>query len=142
MRLCAPWILHRLTLFFLYDFIVISKCKITTLLIFLQITHILFSMQSLALFAHFSHLCGKRSIAALYLSKLRWCKDVIMAVLISSSDSNHFPRRSLAHVQITINHTARDLESREDVPTPPSLNTTLDFAHLDGDKVLHYPGAK
>jgi hypothetical protein len=73
---------------------------------------------------------------------LRWCKDVIMAMLISSSDSNHFPRRSLAHVQTTINHTARDLESREDVPTPPNLNTTLDFAHHDGDKVLHYPGAK
>jgi hypothetical protein len=76
---------------FLNDLIVITKYKIATLLIFLEITHVLFSVLSLALFAHFSHLCGKQSIAALYLSVLRWCKVAMTAVLISSSDSNHFP---------------------------------------------------
>jgi hypothetical protein len=45
-------------------------------------------------------------------------------------------------VQTTINHMARDLESREDVPTSPNPNTAPDFAHHDGDKVLRCPGAK
>jgi len=36
----------------------------------------------------------------------------------------------------------RDLESREDVPTPPSPKVAADFAHHDGDGVLHYPAAK
>ena len=79
-----------LCFFFLYDFVVITKYKITTFFIFLEITHVLCSMRSPALFAHFSHLCDKLSIAALYMSMLRWCKGVMMAVLISSSDLNHF----------------------------------------------------
>jgi hypothetical protein len=40
------------------------------------------------------------------------------------------------------NHMGRDLESREDMPTPPSPNVAPDFAHHDGDEVLHCPGAK
>jgi len=36
----------------------------------------------------------------------------------------------------------QDLESREDVPAPPSPKVAADFAHHDGDGVLHYPAAK
>jgi len=36
----------------------------------------------------------------------------------------------------------RDLGSWDDVPTPPSPNVLPDFAHHDGDKVLHCPRAK
>ena len=36
----------------------------------------------------------------------------------------------------------QDLESREEVPTPPSPNSAWDFAHHNGHEVLHDPGAK
>jgi hypothetical protein len=36
----------------------------------------------------------------------------------------------------------RNLESREDVPTPPSPNVAPDFAHHNGSEVLRFPGAK
>jgi hypothetical protein len=36
----------------------------------------------------------------------------------------------------------RDLESREDVPTPPNPNIAPDFVHHDGDDLLRCPGAK
>jgi hypothetical protein len=45
-------------------------------------------------------------------------------------------------MKTTNNHMGRDLESREDVPTPPSPNVAPDFAHHDGDEVLRCPGAK
>jgi hypothetical protein len=34
----------------------------------------------------------------------------------------------------------RDLERNEDVPTPLSPNTALDFAHHNGNELLHCPG--
>lgn len=34
------------------------------------------------------------------------------------------------------------LESREDVPRPPSPSVASDFAHHDGNEVLHCSGAK
>jgi hypothetical protein len=36
------------------------------------------------------------------------------------------------------------MKSRDDVPTPhtPPPNTEPDFAHQDGDEVLHCPGGK
>jgi len=48
----------------------------------------------------------------------------------------------LSHIQTTSNHMGQDLESREDVPTPPSPNPARNFAHHNGDEVLHDPGAK
>ena len=45
-------------------------------------------------------------------------------------------------MQTTSNHMGQDLESREDVPTPHSPNPAWDFAHHNGDEVLHGPGAK
>jgi hypothetical protein len=39
-------------------------------------------------------------------------------------------------VKTTNNHMVRDLESREDVPTPPSPNVAPDFALHDGAEVL------
>jgi hypothetical protein len=36
----------------------------------------------------------------------------------------------------------QNLESREDVPTLLSPNVASDFAHHNGDEVLHFPGAK
>jgi hypothetical protein len=45
-------------------------------------------------------------------------------------------------VKTTNNHVERDLESREDVQTPPSPNIAPEFAHHDGDEVLRCPGAK
>jgi hypothetical protein len=39
-------------------------------------------------------------------------------------------------VKTTNDHMGQDLESREDVPTPPSPNVATDFAHHDGDEVL------
>jgi hypothetical protein len=55
---------------FVYDFTAITKYKITALLHSWMCTYVLFSMWSLALSTHFSHLCGKRSVAALYSSLL------------------------------------------------------------------------
>jgi len=62
-------------------------------------------------------------------------------MLISTSDSNHLPEGVLSHVQ-TSNHTQQDMESRNDMPTPHSPTSVADFAHYDGDKVLHCPGGK
>jgi hypothetical protein len=45
-------------------------------------------------------------------------------------------------MKTTNNHMGQDLESREDVPTFSSPNVAPDFAHHDGDGVLHCPGAK
>jgi len=36
----------------------------------------------------------------------------------------------------------QDMESRNDVPTPHSPTNVPDFAHYDGDEVLHCPGGK
>jgi hypothetical protein len=36
----------------------------------------------------------------------------------------------------------QDQKNRDNVPTPPSHNFAPDFAHHDGDEVLHFPGAK
>jgi len=45
---------------FVYDFIVITKDKVTTLLIFMNVyTYILYSLHLLGLFTRFSHLHGK-----------------------------------------------------------------------------------
>jgi hypothetical protein len=52
-----------------------------------------------------------------------------------------FSPKIFSHVK-TNNHMGRDLESREDVPTPPSPNVAPDFAHYDGDEMLLCPGAK
>jgi len=76
------------------NFIVITKYKIPTVLIFLNVyTYVLYSLQSQGLLTNFCHLCDKWSIAALYSSLLKWCKEEAIAVLISSSDSNHLPQR-------------------------------------------------
>jgi len=45
-------------------------------------------------------------------------------------------------MQTTSNHIGQDLESRKDVPTPPSPKVAQDFAHHNDDEVLLYPGAK
>jgi len=45
-------------------------------------------------------------------------------------------------MQITNNHMGQDLESREDMPTPPYHNIAPDFTHHDGDEVLHFLGTK
>ena len=34
----------------------------------------------------------------------------------------------------------QDLENKEDVPTPPTPNVVLYFAHHDGDEVLNFRG--
>jgi hypothetical protein len=60
---------------FVYDILVLTKYKITTLVVVLNIyTNVLYKMQSSLLSTHFSYLCGKQSIAALYSSLLRQCK--------------------------------------------------------------------
>jgi hypothetical protein len=70
-----------------YDFIVITKYEIKILLIFLNVyTHVLYSMESPALSTHFSHLRGKRSIVALFLSTDGRFKEAVTAMLILSSD--------------------------------------------------------
>jgi len=45
-------------------------------------------------------------------------------------------------MQTTNNQMGRDLKSRKVVPQYPSPNTMLDFAHHDGNEVLHCCGAK
>ena len=124
----------------MYDFIVITKFKIT-LLIFLSVCIcVVHWMKSPALSMHFSHLCGKLSIAGLYSSLLRWCKEANTAMLILSSDSNCLPRRcSFTNANKQLSHGVR---SREwNVPTPLSHNNALDFAHHNVDEMLHCPGA-
>ena len=127
---------------FVYDFIVTTKYKITTLPIFLNVyTHILYSLYSPALSTHFFHLCGKQSITALHSSLLRWCKEAVTAVLIMSSNSNCIPRRCSKQVQTISNHMEWDLESRKDVPKSPSTNAAADLANHDGDETLNCHGA-
>jgi len=45
-------------------------------------------------------------------------------------------------MQTTSNHMGQDLESRVDVPTPPSPNPAQDIAHHNGNEVLQSPGEK
>ena len=68
---------------FVFDFIVITKYKITTPLIFLNVyTHAVYSVWSPALSTYFFHLCSTQSAPALHSSLLRWCKKGVTAVLI------------------------------------------------------------
>lgn len=53
-----------------------------------------------------------------------------------------YPENVLSHTQTTVNHVGWDLESRENVPTPPIPNIAPDFAHLGSDDVFHCTGAK
>ena len=53
-----------------------------------------------------------------------------------------YPENVIPHDQTTCHHMGWDLESRVDVPKPPRTNLEPDFAHHDGDEVLHCPGAK
>jgi hypothetical protein len=47
-----------------------------------------------------------------------------------------------SHLQTISNHMGQDLESREDVPTPPSPKPARHFAHHNGNEVLQGPGTK
>jgi len=47
----------------------------------------------------------------------------------------------LSHRQTTINHMKPDLESMEDMLTPPGP-VAPGFASHDGNGLLYYPGAK
>ena len=64
-----------------------------------------------------------------------------MPAVLSSSDFV-YPEDVLSHMQTTSNHMGQDLESREEVPTSPSPKPARDFAHYNGDEVVHDPGAK
>jgi len=52
-----------------------------------------------------------------------------------------YPKDIPSHVQAISNHMGQDLESREDVSTHPTPNIAPDFAHHNGEEVLHSPGA-
>jgi len=54
-----------------------------------------------------------------------------------------YPEDAVSHVQTARNqYVGRDFESWDHVPTLPSPKLPPDFAHHDGDKVLHCRGAK
>jgi hypothetical protein len=61
-------------------------------------------MDSPALSTHFSHLRGKQSIAALFLSAVGRFKEAMRAVLILSSTEIVFPEHVLSHVKTSNNH--------------------------------------
>ena len=122
-----------------YDFIVTTKYKITKLLIYLNVyTCVLCSVQSPALSTHFSHLQLQLCIHPCSDDIKRQWQQCWYRLLIQIV----YPKNVILHVQTTSNHMGQDLESKVDVPTPPSTNVAPDFGHHNDDKLLHCPGAK
>jgi hypothetical protein len=124
---------------FVCNCLVITKYKITTLLIFLNVyTYVLYSMQSPALSTHVSYLQLQFYIHPCSDNVKRQWQQCWNHLLIQTVYSQNF----IPHVQTTSHYIRQDLESRADVPTPPSPFVAPEFAHHNGDEVLNCPGAK
>ena len=129
---------------FVYDFIVKTKYKITTLLIFLNVyTHVIFLLSVITSTVHTLYIYVMNDQLQLCIHprsdnvKRQWqqCWYHLPIQII-------YPQVVFSHLQTIINHMGWDLESWEDVPTPPSPTIAPDFAYHNGYETLPGPGAK
>jgi len=124
---------------FVYDCLVITKHKITTLPIFLNVyTYVLYSVQSPTLSTHVSYLQLQFYIHPCSDNVKRQWQQCWNCLPIQTVYRQNF----IPHVQATSHHIQQDLESRVDVPTLPSPCVASGFAHHNGDKALNCPGVK